>query len=63
MSTTPTTTCPFEHIPNSDLEAKQIEHQPIGSINRLRKDVYAASAKHHGASMPELDLSQEGERS
>jgi hypothetical protein len=23
-----------------------VEHQPIGSINRLRKDVYAASAKH-----------------
>ena len=22
------------------------EHQPIGSINRPRKDVYAASAKH-----------------
>ena len=23
-----------------------VEHQPIGSINRLRKDVYAASVKH-----------------
>jgi len=23
-----------------------VEHQPLGSINRLRKDVYAASAKH-----------------
>ncbi|AEJ02047.1 hypothetical protein Nit79A3_2265 [Nitrosomonas sp. Is79A3] len=40
-----------------------VEHQPIGSINRLRKDVYAASAKHRGASMPEPDQSQEGERS
>jgi hypothetical protein len=38
-----------------------VEHQPIGSINRLRKDVYAASAKHRGASMPELALSKEGE--
>ena len=37
-----------------------VEHQPIGSINRLRKDVYAASVKHRGASMPELDQSQEG---
>jgi hypothetical protein len=37
-----------------------VEHQPIGSINRLRKDVYAASAKHRGASTPEQDLSQNG---
>ncbi|MFZ1546394.1 MAG: hypothetical protein WAT12_04765 [Candidatus Nitrotoga sp.] len=40
-----------------------VEHQPIGSINRLRKDVYAASAKHRGASMPETDQPQDGERS
>ena len=37
-----------------------VEHQPIGSINRLRKDVYAASAKHRGDKQPELDLSQNG---
>jgi hypothetical protein len=40
-----------------------VEHQPIGSINRLRKDVYEASAKHRGANMPEADQPQEGERS
>jgi len=40
-----------------------VEHQPIGSINRLRKDVYEASAKHRGANMPEADLSKEGEQS
>ena len=40
-----------------------VEHQPIGSINRLRKDVYAASAQHRGASVSEPDPSQEGERS
>jgi len=34
-----------------------VEHQPIGSINRLRKDVYAASAKHRGATRPETDQS------
>ncbi|MCD2451594.1 hypothetical protein GO003_014460 [Methylicorpusculum oleiharenae] len=28
-----------------------VEHQPIGSINRLRKDVYEASAKHREASV------------
>jgi hypothetical protein len=37
-----------------------VEHQPIGSINRLRKDVYAASAKHRETSTPESDLSQKG---
>jgi hypothetical protein len=40
-----------------------VEHQPIGSINRLRKDVYEASAKHRGANMPKADLSKEGEQS
>ncbi|MER0172050.1 MAG: hypothetical protein DU489_15930 [Nitrosomonas sp.] len=41
-----------------------VEHQPIGSINRLRRDVYAASAKHRGASVSETDPGQlqEGER-
>jgi hypothetical protein len=37
-----------------------VEHQPIGSINRLRKDAYAASAKHRETSAPEPDLTQKG---
>jgi len=35
-----------------------IEHQPIGSIDQLSWDVYAASTKHHKICMPEFDLSQ-----
>lgn len=37
-----------------------VEHQPIGSINRLRKDVYAASARHRQTSSAELDQSHQG---
>jgi hypothetical protein len=41
----------------------RVEHQPIGSINRLRKDVYAASAKHRKTSqnnVSEVNQSQKG---
>ena len=55
---------PFEAIPRPPDEAGQIErcealvftpwhcladHQPLGSINRLRKAVYLASEAHRGS--------------
>ena len=37
-----------------------VEPQTINIINRLRKDVYAASAKHRETSAEELDPTQNG---
>ena len=38
-------------------------HQPLGSINRLRKDVYLASAEHRGCPVMEHGKSDDRERS
>jgi len=38
-----------------------VEHQPIGSINRLRKDVYAASERHRNTNSSKQSPSQSGE--